>query len=132
MKESYGEGLANHSDPKPCAGDREVPGEALVGAHAGEAIELRNSGSPACRPDSLQGKATPEVPPHREGPTDAAESKNPPMCGTSMHENRETPPVSGGDAPERPEKDDHKSGMHASGESDEPIVCAGQRMSREG
>lgn len=126
MKESYGEGLANHPDPKPCAGDRKVPGEALVGAHAGVAIELRNLGSPACRPDSSQGKATPEVPPVREGSTDAAESKNLPMHGNSMLENRETPLVPRGDALGRPEKGDHTSGMHANGESDEPVVLRKQ------
>jgi RNA-directed DNA polymerase len=122
MKESYWEGLANHPDPESCAGSGNTPGEALTGAHAGEAIELRNSDSPACRPDGLQGKATPEVPPHREGPRDAAESKNLGMRGNSMHENRETPHVSRVDDLERPEKDDRKSGMYAGGESDGSIV----------
>ena len=42
MKESYIEGLATHPDPESCAGARKGAGEALTGAHAGRAIELRN------------------------------------------------------------------------------------------
>ena len=35
MKESHGEGVATHTDPESCAGDRKVSGEALTGARAG-------------------------------------------------------------------------------------------------
>ncbi len=38
MEESYREGVANHPDPESCAGRREVPGEALTGAHAGRLL----------------------------------------------------------------------------------------------
>jgi hypothetical protein len=41
MKELYGEGLATHADPESCVGSRKGAGEALTGAHAGGAIELR-------------------------------------------------------------------------------------------
>ena len=43
MKELYGEGLATHADPESCVGSRKGAGEALTGAHAGRAIEPRNS-----------------------------------------------------------------------------------------
>ena len=42
MQEPYRKGVAHHPDPESCAGDREGAGEALTGAHAGRAIELRN------------------------------------------------------------------------------------------
>src|SRR5579884_3359992 len=35
MKESYGEGLATHSDPESCGFDRKAGLEALTGAHVG-------------------------------------------------------------------------------------------------
>lgn len=37
MKEPYGEGAATHAGPESCAGVREGAGEALTGAHAGQA-----------------------------------------------------------------------------------------------
>ena len=35
MQESYGEGVASHTGPKPCAGAREGMGEASAGVRAG-------------------------------------------------------------------------------------------------
>ncbi len=125
MKESYREGLASHSGPESCAGGGNIPGEALTGVHTGQLLSSE-SPSPACRPDSLQGKATPEAPLNCEVPEDAAESKNLRMCGNSMHENREAPSVSRSDDLERPEKDDRTSGMYADGDSDDPIVPRNQ------
>jgi RNA-directed DNA polymerase len=121
MKESHRKGITNHPDPESCAGGGNTPGEALTGAHAGRLLssEIRQS---ACRPDTLQGKATPGGPVDREAPQDAAESKNLSMCGNSMHENREAPQAPRGDDLGRSEKDDHKSDMHAGGASDGPIV----------
>ena len=55
-----------------------------------------------------------------------------------MRENRETPQVSGGNKPDRPEKAmSHESGVHACGESDERVVPAkhlnkGEQSSAEG
>ena len=48
MKESYGEGVANHTGPKPCVGGREVVGEASAGARAGRVLsrESAKSGVP--------------------------------------------------------------------------------------
>ena len=44
MKALYVEGPATHDDPESCVGAREDDGEALIGAHAGRAIESRNQG----------------------------------------------------------------------------------------
>ncbi len=38
MKVHYGEGLANHAAPESCVADREVRGEALTGACAGQPL----------------------------------------------------------------------------------------------
>jgi group II intron reverse transcriptase/maturase len=47
------------------------------------------------------------------------------MFGTSMRENREVPPTSGSNTPDRPEKAiSHESGMNVGGESDERVVPA--------
>ena len=48
MKESYGEGAANHTGPKPCGGVREVVAEASAGARAGRVLsrEIARSGVP--------------------------------------------------------------------------------------
>jgi hypothetical protein len=48
MKESYREGLANHSGPEPCEGGREVALEALDRGICRLGIELRNSCVPGC------------------------------------------------------------------------------------
>ncbi len=42
MQEPYRKGVAHHPDPESCAGGRKGAGEALTGAHAGRATELRN------------------------------------------------------------------------------------------
>jgi hypothetical protein len=55
------------------------------------------------------------------------------MLGNSMRENRETPPASGSHRPDRLEKaTSYKTRVHASGESDEQVVCAEQRVDQEG
>src|ERR1700683_508737 len=43
MKESYREGIANHSGPKPCEGGRETALEALDRGLCRLGIELRNA-----------------------------------------------------------------------------------------
>src|SRR5436190_23835769 len=43
MKESYREGIANHSGPEPCEGGREAALEALDRGLCGLGIELRKS-----------------------------------------------------------------------------------------
>ncbi len=57
MKESYGEGLAIHTDPESCVGVREGVGEALTGAHAGWVLSREITHSRR-RPCGSMGKAT--------------------------------------------------------------------------
>ena len=53
MKESYGEGLASHTGPQPCADVREGMGEASAGARAGRVLsresERRERGADAVK-----------------------------------------------------------------------------------
>jgi len=49
MKESYGEGVANHTGPESCVGVRKGSGEALTGVHTGRVLSrviLLKSGEP--------------------------------------------------------------------------------------
>ena len=57
MKESYREGVANHSDPESCGGDGNIPAEALTGAHTGGLLSSEITSSTR-RPSGLRGKAT--------------------------------------------------------------------------
>ena len=70
----------------------------------------------------------------RESPDSSAQSKNPRTLRNFMHGNRET---SGASEPEeatdRREKAESRSArMHAPEESDRGVVCAEQRVDREG
>ena len=59
----------------------------------------------------------------RESLMNPAQSETPGMSGNSMRENRETPQASGSNTPDRLEKaTSYETSMHASGESDEPVV----------
>src|SRR5260370_12747614 len=59
----------------------------------------------------------------RELPVNPAQSETEGMLGNSMHENRETPLVSGSSTPDRMEKaTSYKTSVYASGESDERVV----------
>ncbi len=49
MPESYGEGVASHTGPKPCAGAREGMGEASAGVRAGHQRKARCCDSSGCR-----------------------------------------------------------------------------------
>lgn len=130
MKESYRKGIANHPDPESCTGGGNTSGEALTGAHTGQ-LSSSESRNPACRPTGLQGKATSGPPLNREVDQGAAESKNLSMCGNSMRENRETPAAPRSDDLGRSEKGDRTADMHATGESDDPIVPA-KRANNDG
>ena len=88
MKESYREGVANHSGPESFAVDREVGSEALTGVQAGWVLSREMElfqGADAVRLDGRQqdGKAKARAS-HRP-----ARSETPDMSGNSMHENRE-------------------------------------------
>jgi hypothetical protein len=88
MQEPYRKGLANRPGPQSCAGGREVAGEALTGAHAGQPLNSEIT-TPARRPSPDRGKATPGGPPC-EDRAGAAESETLSMRGSLMRENRET------------------------------------------
>jgi hypothetical protein len=90
MKESYGEGVANHPGPEPCEGRREATLEALDRGICRQGIELRNQivqGADGVGRAGRQQRAY-AIARARRGP---AESKTPGMQRNSMRENRETP-----------------------------------------
>ncbi len=67
----------------------------------------------------------------REPLASPAQSQTPGMLENSMRENRETPPASGSNTPDRLEKaTSYKTSMYASGESDEPVVPT-KRLNKE-
>ena len=91
MRESYREGVANHSGPEPSEGGGNVALEALDRGICRLGIELRNPafrGADVVRQYGTQQRvvATTRA---RRGP---AESKTPSMQRDFMRENRETPP----------------------------------------
>ncbi len=43
MKESYGEGIASHTDPESCGAAREGSAEALTGARAGRVLSRESN-----------------------------------------------------------------------------------------
>jgi hypothetical protein len=90
MKESYREGVANHSGPEPCEGGRKAALEALDRGIGRLGIELRNL---AVREADGVGQSGRQqracaITRARRGP---AESQTPGMPRNSMRENRETP-----------------------------------------
>jgi RNA-directed DNA polymerase len=92
MEESDIEGLATHDGPESCVGAREDVGEALTGVRVGRAIEPRNQGNRgADAVQTAEGNTTGGA--RREPFEDPARSKNQGMHGSSMRENRESPPL---------------------------------------
>ena len=92
MEESDIEGLATHDGPESCAGIREDDGEALTGERAGRAMEPRNQrnlGADAV--ERAEGHTTGSA--TSEPPGDPARSENHGMYGSSVRENRESPPL---------------------------------------
>ena len=80
MKESYGEGIANHPGPEPCEGSRKAALEALDRGNCRLGIELRNQvvrGADGVRRYGRQQRAL-AITRARRGP---AESKTPSMQG---------------------------------------------------
>ena len=90
MKESYREGIANHSGPEPCEGGRKAALEALDRGISRLGIELRDLGFREADGVSQQGRQqrAHAITQAWRGP---AESKTPCMLRNSMRENRETP-----------------------------------------
>ena len=54
MQESYGEGVATHTDPELCVASRKAGDEALAGARAGEVLspESTSTGVPTPSPEA--------------------------------------------------------------------------------
>jgi len=88
MKESYGEGVATHTDPESCGASREGGVEALTGARAGRVLSRE---SDLLRDVDAVGESGRQDLEHRyremrEGP---ARSETPSTYGNTSHENRE-------------------------------------------
>ena len=90
MKESYREGIANHSGPEPCEGGREAALEAWERGIRRQDIQLRNpliSGVDGVRAAGRQHEGGRQ----RESALGPTESKTPGMRRNFLRENRETP-----------------------------------------
>ena len=90
MKESYGEGKANHTGPESCAGGCEVAGEAFDRGTSGLGNEPRNTQLRGA--DVVHGvrKATSWAS-QRQKSRNPAGSKTPCTLGNSPHRNWEIP-----------------------------------------
>ena len=95
MKESYGEGLATHTDPESCGAACEGSVEALTGVRAGRVLSRESN---LCHRADLRGADAVEVrgmphPEHRyrEMLGNPARSETPSMYGNTSRENREIP-----------------------------------------
>jgi hypothetical protein len=88
MKESYGEGVATHTDPESCGAARKGRVEALTGARAGRVLSRERV---FLRDADAVGSSGRLHPAHRfremrRGP---ARSETPGTYGNTSHENRE-------------------------------------------
>ena len=90
MKESYGEGLASHTDPESCAGARKGEREALTGARAGRVLSRERTSLRDA--DAVEGSGRPH-PGRRYGetPGSPARSETPSTHRHTSRENRESP-----------------------------------------
>jgi hypothetical protein len=89
MKESYGEGVATHTDPESCGAACKGGVEALTGARAGRVFSRERTflrGADAVR---RSGRPHPAHR-YREMRRDPARSETPCTYGHTSHENRET------------------------------------------
>ena len=121
MQEPYRKGVAHHPDPESCAGGRKGAGEALTGAHAGRAIELRNHQLGVPTSSRSREGHTNASDKGRELSFDTPESKTYGMCENSLHGNRETPQTPHRIDEGRSEKATSRTAdMYVSGESDGP------------
>jgi RNA-directed DNA polymerase len=99
MKESYGEGVASHTDPESCGAFRKGGVEALTGVRAGQVLSRERRflrGADAVR---RSGRLHPAHR-YREMRRDPARSETLSTYGNTSHENREIlcPPVVDGAA----------------------------------
>ena len=123
MKESYGEGVATHTDPESCAGGREAGGEALTGARTGQPLsgEIRLSGTPTLLSEAEGNTWDGAIREPYQGP---APSETLRTCGNSAHGNREIPqvPPENGKGGRTGKANSHTPVMHACGKSDACVV----------
>jgi hypothetical protein len=94
MKESYGEGVANHTGPESCIVVREGEDEALTGERAGQPLS-RENGEPLSGAAVEESGRSRRLLRHRKQQADPARSKTLRMHGSTLHGNREIPPPSG-------------------------------------
>ena len=88
MKESYGEGVATHTDPESCGAVCKDRVEALTGARAGRVFSRERNflrGADAVR----RGGRLHLARRYRETRRDPARSETPCTYGNTSHENRE-------------------------------------------
>ena len=92
------EGVATHVDPEPCAGNREVVGEASAGERIGQPLSRVNLMYPRVPTRSESRKATWTSALSRALARPGV-VKDPGMCGSSLHGNREVSGLTGGWTP---------------------------------
>ena len=131
MKESYGEGLATHTDPESCGASCEGGVEALTGARAGrvlsrethfwdaDAVPRRKTTSEASLPRDAAESYAVEDPVHVRN-LFAREPGGLPFARSSIATGRVEKAMS------------PKSTMHERQKSDRFVVCARQRIGQEG
>ena len=89
MKESHGEGLANHAGPESCGVVREKGVEALTGVRTGWVFNREKRLTPGCRRLGKARKAT-SMASLSEMLWNPARSQPPRMYGNTLRENRES------------------------------------------
>src|SRR5919197_4827968 len=98
MKESYGEGSANHTGPESCGDVREDVAEASTGVRAGRVFSRENRflrGADAVRRSGRPHWVRRQCKTH----PDPARSETPGTLGYTMRGNREVLELSAGDGP---------------------------------
>ena len=88
MKESYGEGLASHTDLESCGAAREDSDEALTGARAGRVFSRERTSLRGADAVRRSGRLH-LMRRYRETRWDPARSETPSTYGDTSHENRE-------------------------------------------
>ena len=90
MKESYGEGVATHTDPESCGAVREDGVEALTGARAGQVLSRERT---FLRDADAVGGSGRLHPAHRYREMRRGPARAETLCtyGDTSHENREIP-----------------------------------------
>ena len=87
MQVSYSEGLANHTGPESCVGIREDVGEALTGERIGQPSSRESLIFPdADVVEITEGNMGSAI---TRAPAQSGVVRDPGMCGSSLHGNRE-------------------------------------------